>query len=154
MKAALRNPVDFSQFPDANGHFDRYGGRFVAEMGGAGNVDSVVRALTAALDARGLDGAAANPWYFPTTGEQARRLTDRGFAVLSITLIPRPTALPGPLSDWLETFAESFLSRLPSADRRAVADEVAAATAPALVGSDGVWRVDYVRLRFAARKPG
>ncbi len=31
MKAALRNPVDFSQFPDANGHFDRYGGRFVAE---------------------------------------------------------------------------------------------------------------------------
>lgn len=28
---AMRKPVDFSQFPDANGHFGRYGGRFVAE---------------------------------------------------------------------------------------------------------------------------
>jgi tryptophan synthase beta chain len=28
---AMRNPVDFSQFPDQNGHFGRYGGRFVAE---------------------------------------------------------------------------------------------------------------------------
>lgn len=28
---AQRIPVDFSQFPDRNGHFGRYGGRFVAE---------------------------------------------------------------------------------------------------------------------------
>ena len=28
---AMRKPVDFSQFPDASGHFGRYGGRFVAE---------------------------------------------------------------------------------------------------------------------------
>lgn len=28
---ALRDPVDFSQFPDQSGHFGRYGGRFVAE---------------------------------------------------------------------------------------------------------------------------
>ncbi|MFZ1827955.1 MAG: tryptophan synthase subunit beta [Candidatus Competibacteraceae bacterium] len=28
---AMRNPVDFSQFPDQSGHFGRYGGRFVAE---------------------------------------------------------------------------------------------------------------------------
>jgi len=27
----MRNPVDFSQFPDSIGHFGRYGGRFVAE---------------------------------------------------------------------------------------------------------------------------
>jgi tryptophan synthase beta chain len=27
----MRNPVDFSQFPDQSGHFGRYGGRFVAE---------------------------------------------------------------------------------------------------------------------------
>jgi tryptophan synthase beta chain len=30
MKAMLK-PVDYSQFPDATGHFGRYGGRFVAE---------------------------------------------------------------------------------------------------------------------------
>ncbi|HCK81193.1 MAG TPA: tryptophan synthase subunit beta, partial [Candidatus Competibacteraceae bacterium] len=28
---ALRDKVDYSQFPDATGHFGRYGGRFVAE---------------------------------------------------------------------------------------------------------------------------
>ncbi|MCC7221876.1 MAG: tryptophan synthase subunit beta, partial [Candidatus Contendobacter sp.] len=27
----MRNPVDFSRFPDERGHFGRYGGRFVAE---------------------------------------------------------------------------------------------------------------------------
>ena len=28
---AMRNKVDYSQFPDSTGHFGRYGGRFVAE---------------------------------------------------------------------------------------------------------------------------
>ncbi|MBE2295625.1 MAG: tryptophan synthase subunit beta [Phycisphaerales bacterium] len=31
MVKTSHNPVDFSQFPDTNGHFGRYGGRFVAE---------------------------------------------------------------------------------------------------------------------------
>ena len=42
------------------------GGRFVGEMGGAGNVTLITAALVAALEARGLDGQAAHPWYFPT----------------------------------------------------------------------------------------
>ena len=45
------------------------GGRFVAEMGGAGNVALIKAALVAALDRRGLDGAAHVPWYFPTVEE-------------------------------------------------------------------------------------
>ncbi len=129
------------------------GGRFVAECGGVGNVGRVVDALGAALARRGIDGAAANPWYFPSPEEYRARLERRGFLVREMVLIPRPTPLPGRLGDWLETFAESFLARISAAERAAFIDEVEAALRPALCNADGLWTVDYVRLRFAAQKP-
>ncbi|GIL00085.1 MAG: methyltransferase type 11 [Alphaproteobacteria bacterium] len=129
------------------------GGRFVAEMGGAGNVAKITRALVAALDRRGIDGAAAAPWYFPTAEEQSRRLAARGFDVLAAELFARPTPLPGDVTGWLETFAESFTNRLPPAERPGFLGEVAAALAPELRDGSGTWIADYVRLRFIARKP-
>jgi len=131
----------------------RPGGRFVAECGGAGNVEAIKTALTAALDRRGIDGRSAVPWYFPAPDEYRGRLERRGFAVDSIALIPRPTPLPGPLGDWLDTFAESFLAAVPAAERPAVKREVEAALRPTLLDASGTWITDYVRLRFVARKP-
>lgn len=131
----------------------RPGGRFVAECGGAGNVELILRALVVALERRGLDGRAAIPWYFPAPEEYRARLERRGFVVESIALIPRPTPLPGPLGDWLDTFAESFLAAVPVAERPAVKREVEAELRPKLLDKQGVWITDYVRLRFAARKP-
>ena len=129
------------------------GGRFVAECGGDGCVARIVGALSAALERRGHDAAAANPWYFPTVADYRARLAARGFAVESIALIPRPTPLPGDVTGWLETFAESFSSVLPAAERPAFLAEVQEALRPALCDADGRWTADYVRLRFAARKP-
>ncbi len=126
------------------------GGRFVGEFGGAGNVAGIVAALTAALDRRGLDGAAANPWYFPTPEEYRARLERAGFTVASIALIPRPTPLPTDMAGWLATFAQSFLNRLPEEERPACLAEVTGALAPTLRGADGGWTADYVRLRFSA----
>ena len=57
------------------------GGRFVGEFGGAGNVARIASALEAALDRRGIDGKAANPWYFPSADEYAAKLTEHGFRV-------------------------------------------------------------------------
>jgi SAM-dependent methyltransferase len=131
----------------------RPGGRFVAECGGAGNVEAIKTALIAALDRRGIDGRSAVPWYFPAPDEYRGRLERRGFAVESIALIPRPTPLPGPLGDWLDTFAESFLAAVPAAERPAVKREVEAALRPTLLDASGTWITDYVRLRFVARKP-
>ncbi len=31
MNTSLTHPLDYSQYPDANGHFGVYGGRFVSE---------------------------------------------------------------------------------------------------------------------------
>ena len=84
-------------------------GRFIGEMGGAGNVKQVKAALMAALARRGLDGAAADPWYFPTPDDYAGRLTARGFRVEQIALIDRPTPLPGRGGAWGEAQAEPVL---------------------------------------------
>lgn len=129
------------------------GGRFVAEMGGSGNVVTVERALHHALGGLGIDAGALSPWYFPGPPEYGGKLVDAGFRVRAINLIDRPTPLPGPLGDWLWTFAETFLTAVPEDRRSAVIDAVTAACAPALQGAGGAWSVDYVRLRFAADKP-
>jgi trans-aconitate methyltransferase len=129
------------------------GGRFVGEMGGAGNVQRVKAALTAALARRGVDAAAADPWYFPTPEDYAGRLAARGFRVEEIALIERPTPIPGRLADWLETFAEPFLFQVAEDGRPALIAEVEAALADQLSDGEGRWVVDYVRLRFVATKP-
>jgi SAM-dependent methyltransferase len=129
------------------------GGRLVAEMGGAGNVATVRKALGEALSRRGIDAAAADPWYFPTPETYRAKLEARGFTVASIALIPRPTPIPGDISAWIETFGEAFLFAAPEAERAKIIAEVAAAVAPGLKGADGRWIVDYVRLRFAALRP-
>lgn len=131
----------------------RPGGRFVGEMGGAGNVVIVREALAAALASRGIDPAPLSPWYFPTTDDYAAKLRAAGFEVRHIELFQRPTPLPTRLGDWLDTFAESFLAGLDPDTRAAVKAETEAAAAPALRQADGTWRADYVRLRFAAVKP-
>lgn len=128
------------------------GGRFVAELGGHGCVDTIRTALVAALNHRGLDGESRVPWYFPTPDDYGARLERAGFRVNSIALIPRPTPLPGDVIDWLETFALSFLDGLSAEARGAYLREVRAALEPRLRASDGIWVADYVRLRFSATK--
>jgi len=127
-------------------------GRFVGELGGHGCVARIKKALVEALNRRGVDGEAASPWYFPTVEDYSEQLTRGGFVVSYIALIPRPTLLPGDVTGWLETFAESFTSTLPPAERRSYIAEVREALRPELSDAEGKWTADYVRLRFGANK--
>ena len=131
----------------------RPGGRFVAELGGHGNVARIARAVAVALRRRGRDPEAANPWYFPNEGDYRCLLESRGFVVNQIALFPRPTALPGDLVAWLSTFAGSFTAAVREGERLVFLQEVQEALRPVLCDAQGVWTVDYVRLRFAATKP-
>ena len=128
------------------------GGRFVAELGGHGCVNTIRTALVRALDRRGIDGESRVPWYFPTPEDYGARLERAGFHVDSIALIPRPTPLPGDVTAWLETFAHSFLDGLAGDARAEYLQEVRAALEPQLRDANGTWVADYVRLRFAATK--
>jgi SAM-dependent methyltransferase len=127
-------------------------GRFVAEFGGHGCVATIKKALVEALNRRNINGEAAIPWFFPTVEDYSQRLAQGGFATNYIALIPRPTALPGDVTAWLETFAESFTNSLPPADRPAYLAEVQESLRPHLCDAQGHWTADYVRLRFSAKK--
>lgn len=127
------------------------GGRFVGELGGQGCVAAIVGALEAALARRGAP--TVEPWFFPNDADYRARLEARGFRVSSAQLIPRPTPLPGDIADWLETFAERFLTAVPRGERRPLLVEVREALRPKLQGADGRWSADYVRLRFSAIRP-
>jgi SAM-dependent methyltransferase len=128
-------------------------GRFVGEFGGHGCVAKIKKALVEALDRRGINGEAASPWFFPTVDEYSRYLTNGGFVINYIALIPRPTPLPGDITGWLETFAESFTSTLLPVERSSYIAEVQEALRPELCDAEGKWTADYIRLRFAANKP-
>jgi trans-aconitate methyltransferase len=127
-------------------------GRFVGEFGGHGCVAKIKKALVEALNRRGFNGEAASPWYFPTVEDYSQQLTSGGFVVNYIALIPRPTPLPGDVTGWLETFAESFTSTLPPAERSSYIAEVREALRSELCDVEGKWTADYIRLRFVANK--
>lgn len=129
----------------------RPGGRFVAEMGGHGNIAAIRVALTAVLARRGLGHLEKDENYYPTPAVYKRRLERHGFEVREMALIPRPTPLPeSGMQGWLTTFRGGVLENLPQALRRTVVEETAALLAPALCDEDCNWTADYVRLRFIA----
>lgn len=128
-------------------------GRFVAELGGAGNIAAVVQALEGALRRWGVDPGPLNPWYFPTAEDYAALLEGCGFRLRCVRLFARPTPLPGDVVEWLDVFAQVFLAAVPAREHPRLMDEVRNALAPRLRGADGTWTVDYVRLRVVADKP-
>ena len=125
-------------------------GRLVVEMGGYGNVATIVDALTAVLAHRGIDAAAYNPWFFPNEATMESLLRHAGFHIDQLALFKRPTVLPGTLVAWLDTFAESFLGVLSKTDANQVKTEIAHKVKSQLCDSQERWVVDYVRLRFVA----
>jgi SAM-dependent methyltransferase len=128
------------------------GGRFVAELGAKGNVASILQAIGAALERRGIDPSRRVLWYFPSSAEYASQLEAAGFVVERLEYFARPTLLPTGMRAWLETFAQPLLEGFGGSERDALLDEVTAYLAPALRDPEGNWVADYVRLRFVARR--
>lgn len=130
----------------------RPGGRFVAEMGGHGNVAAIRVALMAVLERHGHGGLEDAVNYYPTPEAYTRRLRRHGFTVERMELIPRPTRLAETgMKGWICTFRNGVLERLPEDLRETVVEETADLLAPALCDEQGNWTGDYVRLRFIAR---
>jgi trans-aconitate methyltransferase len=133
----------------------RPGGRFVAELGGAGNIAAILDALGAAMAEAGLP-APACPWYFPTAGQYATLLEAGGFRVARMEHFPRPTPLeggPDGLADWMAMFGGSLTRAVPAAVLPSVLGRMSELAAPAL-RRDGRFVADYWRLRFVAVAEG
>lgn len=130
----------------------KVGGRFVAEFGGKGNVNSIATAVVGALrDAGAAD--AAHRWYYPSIGEYAPWLERHGLEVRQAYLFDRPTRLEGDegLRHWLEMFGGGFTANLDDVGRGKAYDAAVESLRPALF-RDGAWWADYRRIRIAAFK--
>ncbi len=121
------------------------GGRFVAEFGGKGNVQSILTALEK------VSGRSLNPWYFPSLGEYATLLESTGLEVVYANLFDRPTPLgESGLAGWLEMFGQRFFADFSAEDWSEMIKAVEAA-APQLYQNEE-WVADYRRLRMIAIK--
>ncbi len=129
------------------------GGRFVAELGGKGNIAAILDALYAALRGIGVEQPEQiNPWTFPSLAEFATLLERQGFRVTLALHFDRPTLVEGGeegMRRWLGMFAQDFLAGLTDDEREAVVRQVETTLRPRLV-RDGTWVADYVRLRVMA----
>lgn len=127
-------------------------GRFVGEFGGVGNVRALHAAMLEAISHRGIPPQSVDPWFFPDQGQYRHTLEVAGFRVPYIELIDRPTPLPTGIRGWIESVAHPFLHVLQARHRDDFIREVEDRVRPVLMGGDGVWKADYVRLRFRALK--
>ena len=129
----------------------KVGGRFVAEFGGKGNTRSILSALRVAL---GDTAEALCPWYYPSVGEYASLLERHGLEVRHAELFDRLTPLEGEngMEDWLRMFCGSYFKDFPAAEAGAKMHQVAEHLRPERY-RDGIWTIDYRRLRVVALKP-
>lgn len=131
------------------------GGRFVGELGGAGNIAILRQGIRDELITRGYSLPAQHSQYYPTVEDFSRVYVGAGFAAVQASLIPRETDLPDGVSAWVKTFRAGWLdvAGVPDEERAAVAEAIEQRLAPKLRRPDGSWFADYVRLRFTMVKP-
>lgn len=130
------------------------GGRFVAEMGGFGNIAAILTALTSVMKAHGYSDVAPGQFY-PTVEQYEQVASSAGFVHFVGQLVPRQTELPTQMSGWLRTFRQGFLDahQVPSAEQEEIISDTVELLRPNLCDYKGRWIADYVRLRFTAFKP-
>ncbi len=130
------------------------GGRFVAEFGGQGNIQSVLAAVQIAFQKLALgDPSEKLPWYFPSLPEYVSLLARQGFNVQYAEIYDRPTPLQGEdgMQQWLKMFCGDLLENLPGAVKEEVLTEMEAALYEDQY-QEGHWVLDYRRLRIMASK--
>ena len=133
----------------------KQGGRFVGEMGGAGNLAILRAGIREELTTRGYQLPDQDPQWYPSVEEFTRLYTVAGFECIQSERTDRPTDLPGGIAGWVKTFRAGLMdvAMVPEWARDEVAAAIEARLAGELRKEDGTFFADYVRLRFSMRKP-
>ncbi|MBV7505259.1 methyltransferase domain-containing protein [Bacillus sp. sid0103] len=127
------------------------GGRFVAEFGGKGNVqtitDEIIRQLGNHYQPEQF------PWYYPSVAEYTTLMEQVGFRVTHAQHFDRPTPLTGEqgLRNWIEMFATSLFEGITVEKRESILTTVEKNVRGALY-HDGEWLADYKRIRVVGIK--
>jgi trans-aconitate methyltransferase len=128
----------------------RPGGRFVAEFGGKGNIPEILAALRAVFGAAAVELC---PWRFRGIGEYATLLERHGLEVQQASLFDRPTPVEGEhgMEDWFAMFCGIYFKQLNAKETGRKLHELVEYLRPKLY-HEGVWTLDYRRLRVVAVK--
>jgi trans-aconitate methyltransferase len=127
-------------------------GRFVFEMGGKHNIESIHDAIRTAMREEGIEDPGDQN-YFPSVAEQCVLLEKVGFTVTDVMYFKRPTALEGEdgMKLWIAQFCGFFFKNISNELREKI-------TAKAVQNlkqtnyRNGTWNADYVRLRVKTVK--
>lgn len=127
------------------------GGELVCEFGGYGCAETVHSALEAVFAERRLKYPRV--FYFPTIGQYAPMLEKAGFKVEFATLFDRPTVQNGEdgAADWIRMFDKKPFEGMAHDVQEEIIREAVERVRGKLY-KDGQWVIDYVRIRFRARK--
>jgi trans-aconitate methyltransferase len=131
------------------------GGRFVAEMGGKGNVGKLIAATRQVLLKHGYHRQAETQiWYFPSLGEYTSHLERHGLRVTYAAHFDRKTPLQDAdqgVAKWIMMFAPLYLVGIPQTEKEQMLTEMIEILEP-YYNENGQWYADYKRLRFVAVK--
>ena len=152
--AALHWMLNAAEVAGAIARALRRGGRFVAELGGHGNIAHIMRAIEKVLP-KYSNGIPARRTYFPSIAEYAHILEAQGLEVCMAQLFDRPTPLEGEqgMENWLRQFKWFYFEGLETSQQERALQEVVEEAKPALHTEKG-WFADYRRLRLVAVKTG
>ena len=131
------------------------GGRLLLEMGGKGNLNTIINNLRDVLKERGFTAQSRTVnWYFPKLGTYCHFLEQRGFRVTFAHLYDRPTKLQDSetgIIDWLTMFGGKYFTNITEAEAAIIKKEVQERVHDTL-HRDGHYYADYKRLRICAIK--
>lgn len=122
------------------------GGRFVAEFGGKGNIQSIAKYLDEATNPK------LNPWYFPSIADYTSLLEKYDLEVIFAQLYDRPTPLnegKKGLRNWILMFGGSYLEELSFDEKEQVLRGAEENLRPFLYNGTQ-WVADYRRIRIVA----
>ncbi|UOQ84935.1 class I SAM-dependent methyltransferase [Gracilibacillus salinarum] len=135
-------------------HSLKPGGRFVAEFGGKGNVETITDAIILQIKKAGIDYHNQQfPWYFPSIAEYTALMEHAGFRVTLAQHFDRPTPLDGEegIRNWVEMFATELLKDSSDEMKEQIISGVEDSLRDVLF-QDDQWVADYKRLRVIGIK--
>ncbi|MFI5185689.1 MAG: class I SAM-dependent methyltransferase [Chitinophagales bacterium] len=135
-------------------HVLKNGGRFVFEMGGRHNVESIHNAIRKAMKEEGVeDKIPVDLNYFPSVAEQCSLLEKVGFTVSDVMYFKRPTRLEGEdgMRLWIDQFCSFFFKNISNELKEKITTRAVRELRKTNY-RNGEWNADYVRLRVKAIK--
>ncbi|NMO77579.1 class I SAM-dependent methyltransferase [Niallia alba] len=130
------------------------GGKFIAEFGGKGNVQTITNEIIRQIKQAGFPFSEEQfPWFYPSIGEYSHLMEKVGFRVTFAQHFVRPTPLDGDngLRNWIAMFGDQLFHDIPLDDKNDIISKVEENVKDILY-IKGKWMADYKRLRVIGVK--